>query len=249
MMARAVIIEDEPLLCAELRDQLQLLWPELRIAGDAADGVAALALIEAQQPDIVFLDIQMPGLNGLEVAAHLPPQCQVVFVTAHAQHALAAFDAGAIDYLLKPLSGGRLLQTIRRLQARGAGAGAVGARPSPALLQQVLAAPPAYLKWIKASTGNTLRLMLVDEVDYFQSEGKYTRVVGQSGEGLIRLSLKELLLQLNPAQFAQVHRSSIVNLHAVERIDKDGTAMAIRLKGGRGTLAVSEAYARQFRQM
>ena len=247
MMARAVIIEDEPLLRAELRDQLQLLWPELRIAGEAADGVAALALIDAQQPDIVFLDIQMPGLNGLEVAVHLPPQCQVVFVTAHAQHALAAFDAGAIDYLLKPLSGGRLLQTIRRLQAGGADA--VGARPSPALLQQVLAAPPAYLKWIKASTGNTLRLMLVDEVDYFQSEGKYTRVVGQGGEGLIRLSLKELLLQLNPAQFAQVHRSSIVNLHAVERIDKDGTAMAIRLKGGRGTLAVSEAYARQFRQM
>lgn len=247
MMARAVIIEDEPLLRAELRDQLQLLWPELRIAGEAGDGVAALALIDAQQPEIVFLDIQMPGLNGLEVAAHLPPQCQVVFVTAHAQHALAAFDAGAIDYLLKPLSAGRLLQTIRRLQARGAGA--AGARPSPALLQQVLAAPPAYLKWIKASTGNTLRLMLVDEVDYFQSEGKYTRVVSQSGEGLIRLSLKELLLQLDPAQFAQVHRSSIVNLHAVERIDKDGTAMAIRLKGGRGTLAVSEAYARQFRQM
>lgn len=247
MMARAVIIEDEPLLRAELRDQLQLLWPELRIAGEAADGVAALALIDAQQPDIVFLDIQMPGLNGLEVAAHLPPQCQVVFVTAHAQHALAAFDAGAIDYLLKPLSAGRLLQTIRRLQARGAGA--AGARPSPALLQQVLAAPPAYLKWIKASTGNTLRLMLVDDVDYFQSEGKYTRVVGQGGEGLIRLSLKELLLQLDPAQFAQVHRSSIVNLHAVERIDKDGTAMAVRLKGGRGTLAVSEAYARQFRQM
>lgn len=247
MMARAVIIEDEPLLRAELRDQLQLLWPELRIAGEAADGVAALALIDAQQPGIVFLDIQMPGLNGLQVAAHLPPQCQVVFVTAHAQHALAAFDAGAIDYLLKPLSGGRLLQTIRRLQARGAGA--AGARPSPALLQHVLAAPPAYLKWIKASTGNTLRLILVDEVDYFQSEGKYTRVVGQGGEGLIRLSLKELLLQLNPAQFAQVHRSSIVNLHAVERIDKDGTAMAIRLKGGRGTLAVSEAYARQFRQM
>lgn len=247
MMARAVIIEDEPLLRAELRDQLQLLWPALRIAGEAADGVAALALIDAQQPDIVFLDMQMPGLNGLEVAAHLPPQCQVVFVTAHAQHALAAFDAGAIDYLLKPLSGGRLLQTIRRLQARGAAAAA--ARPSPALLGQVLAAPPAYLKWIKASSGNTLRLILVDEVDYFQSEGKYTRVVGQSGEGLIRLSLKELLLQLNPAQFAQVHRSSIVNLHAVERIDKDGTAMAIRLKGGRGTLAVSEAYARQFRQM
>lgn len=247
MMARAVIIEDEPLLRAELRDQLQLLWPELRIAGEAADGVAALALIDAQQPDIVFLDIQMPGLNGLEVAAHLPPQCQVVFVTAHEQHALAAFDAGAIDYLLKPLSAGRLLQTIRRLQARGAGA--AGARPSPALLQQVLAAPPAYLKWIKASTGNTLRLILVENIDYFQSEGKYTRVVGQGGEGLIRLSLKELLLQLHPAQFAQVHRSSIVNLHAVERIDKDGTAMAIRLKGGRGTLAVSEAYARQFRQM
>lgn len=109
--------------------------------------------------------------------------------------------------------------------------------------------PGAYLKWIKASTGHTLRLMLVDDIDYFQADGKYTRVVSRGGEGLIRLSLKELLLQLDPAQFAQVHRSSIVNLHAVERIDKDGAAMAIRLKGGRGTLAVSEAYARQFRQM
>lgn len=245
MMARAVIVEDEPLLRAELCDQLRLLWPELQIAGVAADGVAALALIAAQQPDIVFLDIQMPGLNGLEVAAHLPPQSQVVFVTAHAQHALAAFDAGAIDYLLKPLSGGRLLQTIRRLQARGA----ASQRPSPTLLQQVLAPPPAYLKWIKASTGPTVRLMLVDEIEYFQADGKYTRVVGRSGDGLIRLSLKDLLAQLDPAQFAQVHRSSIVNLHAVERIDKEDAAMTIRLKGGRGTLAVSEAYARQFRQM
>ena len=158
-----------------------------------------------------FLDIQIPGLNGLELAPHLPGHCQLVFVTAHAQHALAAFDAGAIDYLLKPLSTGRLLRTIRRLQERGPSA----VRPTADVLRQVLAPPPASLKWIKASTGNTVRLMLVDEIDYFQADGKYTRVVGRNGEGLIRLSLKELLAQLDAAQFAQVHRSSIVNLHAV----------------------------------
>lgn len=245
MMARAVIVEDEPLLRAELRDQLQLLWPQLELVGDAADGVSALALISAQQPDIIFLDIQMPGLTGLELAPHLPRHCQLVFVTAHAQHALAAFDAGAIDYLLKPLTTSRLLQTVRRLQERRP----ASAVPPADVLRQVLAPPPASLKWIKASTGNTVRLMLVDEIDYFQADGKYTRVVGKHGEGLIRLSLKELLAQLDAAQFAQVHRSSIVNLHAVERIERDGAAMQLHLKGGRGSLPVSEAYSRQFRQM
>jgi len=245
MMARAVIVEDEPLLRAELRDQLHLLWPQLELVGDAADGVSALALISAQQPDIIFLDIQMPGLTGLELAPHLPRHCQLVFVTAHAQHALAAFDAGAIDYLLKPLTTSRLLQTIRRLQERRP----ASAVPPADMLRQVLAPPPASLKWIKASTGNTVRLMLVDEIDYFQADGKYTRVVGRNGEGLIRLSLKELLAQLDAAQFAQVHRSSIVNLHAVERIERDGAAMQLHLKGGRGSLPVSEAYSRQFRQM
>lgn len=245
MKARAVIVEDEPLLRAELRDQLQLLWPQLELVGEAADGVAALALIAAQQPDIVFLDIQMPGLSGLELAPHLPADCQLVYVTAHAQHALAAFDAGAVDYLLKPLTTSRLLHTIRRLQARVPSA----APPQPQPAVQQLPPPPASLKWIKASIGNTVRLMLVDEIDYFQADGKYTRVVGRNGEGLIRLSLKELLAQLDAGQFAQVHRSSIVNLHAVERIDRDGTAMLLHLKDGRGSLAVSEAYSRQFRQM
>lgn len=244
-MPRALIVEDEPLLRAELRDQLQLLWPGLQIAGEAGDGIAALALIAGQQPDIVFLDIQMPGLNGLEVARHLPAHCQVVFVTAYAEHALAAFDAGAADYLVKPLATARLLQTVKRLQARGGEC----TPPAIAVWQKVFAGPASYLKWIKASTGNTLRLLLVSEIDFFQSDGKYTRVASASGEGLIRLTLKELLEQLDPGQFAQIHRSSIVNLHAIERIDKDGTAMHIRLKGGRGSLPVSEAFARQFRQM
>lgn len=244
-MPRALIVEDEPLLRAELRDQLQLLWPSLQIAGEAGDGIAALALITEQQPDIVFLDIQMPGLNGLEVAQHLPARCQVVFVTAYAEYALSAFDAGAVDYLVKPLTTARLLQMIRRLQARGAAA----APPPAAVWPQVFAPPPSYLKWIKASAGNTLRLLLVSEIDFFQSEGKYTRVASAGGASLIRLSLKELLEQLDPAQFVQIHRSSIVNLHAIERIDKDGTAMYIRLKGGHGSLSVSEAFARQFRQM
>ena len=243
MISRAVIVEDEPLLRSELRDQLQQLWPALQIVGEADNGVEALALIDALQPDLVFLDIQMPGLTGLEVAAHLPALCQVVFVTAYAQHALAAFDTGAVDYLLKPLSVARLLQTVRRLQARS-----VAAPPPPALWQQ-LAPAPVYLKWIKASSGQTLRLFMVDEIDYFQGADKYTRVMGAAGEGLIRLSLKQLLGQLDPQQFVQVHRSSIVNLHAVERIARDGTAMQLYLKNGRGVLAVSDAYSRQFRQM
>src|SRR5450830_532995 len=157
------------------------------------------------------------------------------------------FDAGAADYLLKPLSTARLLQTIKRLQSRGPAA----APPAPAVWQQLYAAPPAYLKWLKVkpAVGASLRLMLVDDIAFFQADGKYTRVVGASAEGWIRLSLKELLEQLDPAQFVQVHRSTVVNLHAVECIDKDGTAMQICLKGRSGKLAVSEAYSRQFRQM
>ena len=244
-MPTALIVEDEPLLRAELTDQLRTLWPELEIAGHADNGIDAVARIDALRPDIVFLDIQMPGLDGMEVARHIPETCQVVFVTAYADYALAAFDAGAADYLVKPVATSRLVQTVRRLKARS------GTAPPPAVWDKLFAPrqAPSFLKWIKASSGATVRLVMVSEVLYFASSGKYTRVVTEKGEALIRLPLKNLLEQLDPQQFAQIHRSAIVNLQAVDRIERDGAAMEVTLKGRPERLAVSEAFTRQFRQM
>lgn len=251
MMPSALIVEDEPLLRAELTDQLRVLWPELQIAGQVDNGIDAVAAIDALKPDIVFLDIQMPGLNGMEVARHIPDSCQVVFVTAYADYALAAFDAGASDYLVKPLTTARLLQTIRRLKSRAA------TSPPPAVWEKLFEqeSAPVRLKWIKASSGNSVRLVMVSEVLYFQSEEKYTRVVTEKGDALIRLPLKSLLGQLDPQQFAQIHRSTIVNLQAVDRIERNelggrsSAGVEVILKGRAERLAVSEAFTRQFRQM
>nr|WP_315397289.1 LytTR family DNA-binding domain-containing protein [uncultured Duganella sp.] len=243
-MTSALIVEDEPLLRAELVDQLAMLWPELEIAGQAESGVEAVAMLEALRPDVVFLDIQIPGLNGLEVAPHVPESTRIVFVTAYAEHALKAFDAGAADYLVKPLSAERLLRTVKRLKAREGGAVA-----SQLWRQLFDKAPPVYLKWIKASVGSSVRLVMVKDVQFFTSDGKYTRVATATGDALIRVPLKSLIEQLDPGQFAQVHRGAIVNLEAIERIDRDGMAMEIRLKARPETLSVSEAFTRQFRQM
>lgn len=251
MMPSALIVEDEPLLRAELTDQLRLLWPELQIAGQVENGIDAVAAIDALNPDIVFLDIQMPGLNGMEVARHIPDSCQVVFVTAYADYAVAAFDAGASDYLVKPLTTARLLQTIRRLKSRRA------ASPPPAVWEKLFEqeSAPVHLKWIKASIGNSVRLVMVSEVLYFQSDEKYTRVVTEKGDALIRLPLKSLLGQLDPQMFAQIHRSAIVNLQAVDRVERSepggrgGAVVEVILKGRAERLAVSEAFTRQFRQM
>ncbi|MTV38525.1 LytR/AlgR family response regulator transcription factor [Duganella radicis] len=242
-MPIALIVEDEPLLAAELRDQLQALWPELDIAGHAANGVEAVSMLEALRPDVVFLDIQIPGLSGMEVAQHADEATQIVFVTAYTEHAVQAFEAGAVDYIVKPVTAARLLQTVKRLKTRSAA-------PVPAgVWQQIGPAPVQHLKWIKASAGNTVRLVMVRDVLYFRSDDKYTRVVTHDGEALIRLPLKNLIGQLDPTQFAQIHRGAIVNLEAVDRIDRDGTAMEMRLKGRAEKLTVSEAYTRQFKQM
>ena len=244
-MTSALIVEDEPLLRAELADQLAALWPELEIAGQAENGIDAVAMLESLRPDIVFLDIQIPGLNGLEVARHVPESTQIVFVTAYAEHALNAFDTGAADYLVKPLSAARLLQTVKRLKSRETRAVA------PEVWERLFGKPslPVYLKWIKASTGSSVRLVRVKDVQFFTSDGKYTRVVTATGDALIRMPLKSLIEQLDPGQFVQVHRGAIVNLEAIERIDRDGAAMEIHLKGRPEKLAVSEACTRQFRQM
>ena len=243
---RAIIAEDEPLLREELAELLGSLWPELEIVAQTGDGIETLRALDAHSPDLLFLDIEMPGLTGLEVARQASGRCHIVFVTAYDQHAVAAFEQGAADYVLKPVSAGRLATTVARLKDR------VG-RPAAAvegLLRELRPAQRAFLRWINASHGQTLRVITVDDVCYFQADSKYTRVVTPEGESLIRKPIKELCDELDPASFWQVHRSTIVNVHAIAGVVRDARGAAqVRLKQRGELLPVSETYAHLFRQM
>jgi DNA-binding LytR/AlgR family response regulator len=243
----AILAEDEPLLRDELREALAALWPELKILAETGDGVSTLRAIQAQKPDVVFLDINMPQLNGLEVAKAVRDTTTVVFLTAYNEHALEAFELGAVDYLVKPLQRGRLLTTIGRLQARGAS----DRKAVPEAVFEMIAAKPErkYLRWIQASVGASLRLITIDEVHYFQSDAKYTRVVTGHSEALIRRPIKELVDELNPDDFLQVSRGAIVNLRRIESIYRDDGHMEIRLKDSGIKLAVSVGFQAAFRQM
>jgi DNA-binding LytR/AlgR family response regulator len=247
----AIVAEDEAPLREQLVEQLQALWPQLRIVGTAADGIEALRLLEEQRPDIVFLDIQMPGASGQEVARAAAGRCHIVFVTAFDQHAVEAFEQGAVDYLLKPVVPARLFATVSRLRER------VGTAPARteavhAVISQLGTGMPgrSTLRWINASVGQNLRVITVDEVLYFQADNKYTRVVTEQGEALIRKPLKELVDELDPQQFWQIHRSTLVNAAAIERIARDLRGrMMVHVKGRADTLLVSDTYAHLFRQM
>ncbi|MFG6456598.1 LytR/AlgR family response regulator transcription factor [Roseateles sp. BYS96W] len=247
----AVVAEDEAALRGELVEQLGQLWPELSIVGEAADGLAALRLLDQHRPDILFLDIEMPGATGIDVARQAAGRCHVVFVTAYDQYAVAAFDQGAVDYLLKPLAGARLFTAISRLKAR------LGQAPAPlgGVLEQLSARPApsaarAPLRWINASVGQTLRLITVDEVMFFQSDNKYTRLALKDGEALIRKPLRELIDELDPQQFWQIHRSTLVNVTAIASVSRDFRGrMQIKLKHGDELLLVAESCAHLFRQM
>jgi DNA-binding LytR/AlgR family response regulator len=248
MSVTAVVAEDEALLRGQLIEQLGSLWPELEIVGEAADGVQALRLLDEHQPDILFLDIEMPGATGLEVARQANGRSRIVFVTAYDQHALAAFDAGAVDYVLKPITAARLFTALSRLRER------LAAPPVrvDAVLSQL--SPPGSqrktLRWINASVGQNLKLITVDEVVYFQADSKYTRVVTSEGEALIRKSLKELLDELDPQQFWQIHRSTVVNAGAIAGVTRDYRGrMLVKLKKRDDTLLVSDSYTHLFRQM
>ena len=253
----AVVAEDEETLRHELVEQLGQLWPELSIVGEAADGVQALRLLDQHQPDVLFLDIQMPGATGLDVARQVGSRSHVVFVTAYDQYAVAAFDHGAVDYVLKPLSAARLFTAISRVRQRLAGPPADYAVSVNNALDQLTARPapgaaPArgFLRWINASIGQTLKLITVDEVLYFQSDNKYTRVATREGEALIRKPLKELVEELDPNQFWQIHRSTLVNAMAVEAVTRDFRGrMQLKLKARGEALLVAESYAHLFRQM
>ena len=246
---RAVIAEDEAVLREELQAHVTALWPELEIAAAVADGEQALAALAEHQPQVLFLDVQMPGLTGLEVARAASGRCHVVFVTAHDEYAVAAFEQGAVDYVMKPFSVERLRVAIERLRARLAS--------PPASLEGLLAAfaqqvgrPRPHLRWINASVGNDLRLVTVDEVCYFRSDAKYTRIVTEHQESLIRKSVRELALELDPERFWQVHRSIIVNVSEIARVKRDFRGrIELHLKRRPETLPVSQPYAGLFRQM
>ena len=244
--ARAIIAEDEPLLREELAELLASLWPELGIVAETADGIATLQALEKHSPDILFLDINMPGLNGLDVARQASCRCHVVFVTAYDQHTLAAFEQGAADYLLKPVTTARLATTVTRLKER------IG-RPAPALeglLRELGGGQRGFLRWINASHGQTVRVITVEDVCYFQADAKYTRVVTAEGESLIRKPIKELSQELDPASFWQIHRSTIVNVNAIAGVVRDLRGRTqVRLKRREELLAVSDAYTQLFRQM
>jgi DNA-binding LytR/AlgR family response regulator len=250
----AIVADDEPRLAQHLKERLGALWPELAVVGVAGNGLEARALIDAEAPDVAFLDIRMPGLTGLEVARTAGAGVHVVFVTAFDQYAVDAFEREAVDYLLKPLSDERLGQTVARLKRRiGGQEGAPDLAAALATLSRALPGALAgsqRLAWIRASVGNEVRLISVDDVCYFEANDKYTSVFTADGEALIRTPLKELVAQLDPGRFWQVHRGTVVNLAHVATTTRDlAGRVTIALKSRRERVAVSRAYAHRFKQM
>jgi DNA-binding LytR/AlgR family response regulator len=241
----AVIADDEPRLAEDLATRLRAVWPQLDIVAIAPNGFAAASAIAEHQPAFAFLDIRMPGLDGIQVA-RLARQTRVVFVTAHDEYAVTAFEAAAVDYLLKPVSDARLAQCVARLSQPRAAA------IDPAALNALLTRPAAqsFLEWLTVRLGDTTRLVAVNEVLYFQAGDKYTEAVTASERHLVRTPLKELLEQLNPAQFAQIHRSTLVNLREIDHIEHDMLGRTqVHLKQAADVLPVSRSYAARFRQM
>jgi DNA-binding LytR/AlgR family response regulator len=257
----ALIADDEPLLREALAGQLEQVWPELDVIAQARNGREAVELFEARRPDVCFLDVQMPGLSGVEAAHRIGSRAHLVFVTAHDHYAVQAFAQGVLDYLVKPVEPARLAETVARLKDR-----LEAAQPAPntaSLLEQLAAElarlqggpAPALLRWIRAQVGSSLRLIPVEDIDYLRSDTKYTRVAwrgdaGEPGEALVRAPLKELVAQLDPAQFAQIHRSVVVNLRAIDHVTRgDNETADVHLKGRAEVLPVSRSYLHLFREM
>ena len=249
-MPTALLVEDEPFPRTQLKEWLATLWPDLEVVGEAEDGTTGLLAFDRLRPDIVFLDIRLPGLTGLELARHMSGRAHVVFVTAFDEHALTAFDEGVVDYLLKPLALARLARCVGRLKARLQ-------EPPPdlrALLRRFESARAASddgpLRFVQASDGRGLRLVMLSDVLFFQSDAKYTRVVTAAGQALIRTSVRELLPRLDAAQFWQVHRGIVVNLAHVDRVERDLLGrMQVQLKGHAAALPVSQSFQARFRAM
>ena len=245
----AIIAEDEPLLRRELRDALGSVWPELAIVAEAQDGAQAIHALDAHAPDVLFLDIQMPGMTGLDAARVASGRCHVVFVTAYDQYAVEAFERGAVDYVMKPFELARVALAVARLRERMASA--------PADLEGLLAAlaerdhsKRRQLRWITVAQGRSVRLIPVNDICYFQADNKYTYVVTAAAQSLINKTIKELLDELDPEVFLQIHRGTIVNINAIAAVHRDLRGrLEVELKQRQEALQVSASYAHLFRQM
>ena len=254
----ALIADDEPLLRERLAAHLARLWPQLKVVGQARNGREALELFDQHQPQVVFLDVHMPGLSGIDAARGITGRAEIVFITAYEQYAVQAFERGALDYLVKPFDEARLQATVQRLQQRLAAAAppALGDAADDTLLDRLAArlnhrAPPRlHLQWIKASIGPSVRLIPVAEVAYLRSDEKYTLVAWDGGEALIRKTIRELADELDPEVFVQIHRSAIVNLRHVSQVVRGANETAdVHLRGRKDVLPVSRSFLHVFRQM
>ena len=257
-MTTAIIAEDEPHIRAQLATLLAELWPDLKIVAAAHDGVAALAAIRAHEPDVLFLDVKMPGLSGVEVLQAVGQGAQryaTVFITAFDDFAVTAFDVGAVDYVVKPITAARLAKAITRVQenllARG---GAVSTTDASLAADRLSAAPsraPALpLRWVQATQGDRVFFVTIGEVLFFQSDSKYTRVVTKDREAFIRKSIKSLLEELDPNQFMQIHRGTLINVNFIDVVERHSLrGMQVRLRDHRGALQVAQPYQAAFRGM
>ena len=254
----ALIADDEPLLRQSLVRLLAQAWPALRIVAEARNGREALAAFNQHRPEICFLDVQMPGINGIDAARQIGQQAHLVFVTAFSEYAVQAFERGALDYLVKPVELARLQETVARLQQRLADHSPV--LDTSALLDQLearlqLAKPSGPLRWLNASLGNSVQVIDCARIDYLRAEEKYTRVAwrapdGSPADALVRTALKNLLSRLDPDCFSQIHRSVVVNRHAIARIERhDNETATVHLRDRAETLPVSRSFLPQFRQM
>lgn len=265
-MPQAIIADDEPIMRAALRDQLATLWPELDVRAEAEDGPSALQKIEMHRPEVAFLDIRMPGMSGLEVAQALTVPTRVVFVTAYDAHAVEAFEANALDYVLKPLETPRLARTVAKLRRSLA-----DGEPSISQLLNALARsglvvaangnasagddgeqPPETLEWLQVAVGRSIRMVHLEDVVYFASDTKYTRVVAEDFEGLIRVPLKDLLASCEahaPGRYVQTHRSVVVNKRFIRAVHRFDEQVELELKGRQERLRVSVANHHLFRAM
>jgi DNA-binding LytR/AlgR family response regulator len=244
----ALIAEDEPMLRAQLKARLAEAWPELTIVAEAGNGDEAIAAIVEHKPDVAFLDIRMPVRSGIDVARELDGMTHVVFVTAYDEYAVAAFDEGAIDYVLKPVSPERIAKVVARVKAR------LASPPEDltALLARLSArdGTRSPLKWIRASLGPTMQMIAVDDILYFQAEDKYTKVVTEAAEALIKKPIKELYEELDVETFWQIHRGTIVNLRAIAKVERDWRDQpVITLKSRPEKLTVSRTFAHRFKAM
>jgi DNA-binding LytR/AlgR family response regulator len=249
----AVVADDERLMREQIIARLKDAWPELLIVGEASNGREAIAIVQSLEPDIVFLDISMPGVDGIQAAQALAGRAHVVFVTAHDEYAISAFEQGAIDYLLKPAEPERVALTCQRLRAR------LKQEPDPmhdllAQLSQRLGAgglkPRAYMRWVQASVGATLRMIPTGDILFFRAEDKYTRVQTGSFEALIRKPIKELIEELDPDEFWQIHRATVVRVDAVAQVSRNLRGnQVVQVKGSEEKLEVSRSYNHLFKQM